>query len=85
MTDKAIRGVADRLNNRPRKVLNFRTPNEVFNTVLLHLLRESQRNNVLSVQRWTIIETHGILARRLVYNGKRMRTECLLDPSLRII
>ena len=27
---EAIRDVADRLNNRPRKVLNFRTPNEVF-------------------------------------------------------
>ncbi len=29
--DEAIRDVADRLNNRPRKVLAFRTPNEVFN------------------------------------------------------
>lgn len=28
--DEAIRDVADRLNNRPRKVLNFLTPDEVF-------------------------------------------------------
>jgi IS30 family transposase len=36
--DEAIRDVADRLNNRPRKVLNFRTPNEVFNNHFVALM-----------------------------------------------
>lgn len=35
---EAIRDVADRLNNRPRKVLNFRTPNEVFNNHFVALM-----------------------------------------------
>ena len=35
---EAIRDVADRLNNRPRKVLNFRTPNEVFNDHFVALI-----------------------------------------------
>ena len=30
VSDQAVRLVADRLNNRPRKALAFRTPNEVF-------------------------------------------------------
>lgn len=38
VTDEAIRDVADRLNNRPRKVLNFRTPNEVFNNRFVALI-----------------------------------------------
>ena len=36
--DEAIRDVADRLNNRPRKVLAFRTPNEVFNNRFVALI-----------------------------------------------
>lgn len=36
--DQAIRDVADRLNNRPRKVLAFRTPNEVFNNHFVALI-----------------------------------------------
>ena len=36
--DEAIRDVADRLNNRPRKVLNFRTPDEVFNNRFVALI-----------------------------------------------
>ena len=36
--DQAIRDVADRLNNRPRKVLAFRTPNEVFNNQFVALI-----------------------------------------------
>ena len=35
---EAIRDVADRLNNRPRKVLAFRTPNEVFNNSFVALI-----------------------------------------------
>jgi transposase, IS30 family len=35
---EAIRDVADRLNNRPRKVLNFRTPDEVFNNRFVALI-----------------------------------------------
>jgi IS30 family transposase len=35
---EAIRDVADRLNNRPRKVLDFRTPNEVFNNCFVALI-----------------------------------------------
>jgi len=35
---EAIRDVADRLNNRPRKVLAFRTPNEVFNNRFVALI-----------------------------------------------
>jgi len=35
---EAIRDVAARLNNRPRKVLNFRTPNEVFNNHFVALI-----------------------------------------------
>jgi IS30 family transposase len=35
---EAIRDVADRLNNRPRKALNFRTPNEVFNNHFVALI-----------------------------------------------
>jgi IS30 family transposase len=30
ITDKELQGVEDRLNNRPRKTLGYRTPNEVF-------------------------------------------------------
>ncbi|MBU3538260.1 IS30 family transposase, partial [Polynucleobacter sp. UK-Gri1-W3] len=29
-TDKELRMIQDRLNNRPRKRLGFKTPNEVF-------------------------------------------------------
>jgi IS30 family transposase len=36
--DEAIRDVADRLNNRPRKVLDFRTPDEVFNNRFVALI-----------------------------------------------
>ena len=36
--DEAIRDVADRLNHRPRKVLNFRTPDEVFNNRFVALI-----------------------------------------------
>lgn len=36
--DEAIRDVADSLNNRPRKVLDFRTPNEVFNNRFVALI-----------------------------------------------
>jgi IS30 family transposase len=35
---EAIRDVADRLNHRPRKVLAFRTPNEVFNNRFVALI-----------------------------------------------
>ena len=38
VTDEAIRDVADSLNNRPRKVLNFRTPNEVINNHFVALI-----------------------------------------------
>jgi transposase, IS30 family len=38
VTDQAIRDVADRLNNRPRKVLSFRTPDEVFNNRFVALI-----------------------------------------------
>ncbi|QBS12827.1 IS30 family transposase [Legionella geestiana] len=30
VTDEQIQEIQDRLNNRPRKVLKYRTPNEVF-------------------------------------------------------
>ncbi|MCX5774250.1 MAG: hypothetical protein NTX05_06555, partial [Fusobacteria bacterium] len=30
ISDKEIRDVATQLNNRPRKVLNYKTPHEVF-------------------------------------------------------
>ena len=33
VTDKQIKKVMDRLNNRPRKTLGFATPNEIFNKV----------------------------------------------------
>ena len=36
--DQAIRDVADRLNNRPRKVLAYRTPDEVFNNRFVALI-----------------------------------------------
>ena len=38
VTAEAIRDVADRLNNRPRKVLGFRTPSEVFNNRFVALI-----------------------------------------------
>jgi IS30 family transposase len=38
VADEAIRDVADRLNNRPRKVLGFRTPDEVFNNRFVALI-----------------------------------------------
>jgi transposase, IS30 family len=30
MSDKKVREIMDRLNNRPRKCLGFRTPNQAF-------------------------------------------------------
>jgi len=33
VTDKQVKKVMDRLNNRPRKTLGFATPNEIFNKV----------------------------------------------------
>ena len=36
--DEAVRDVADRLNNRPRKVLGFSTPDEVFNNRFVALI-----------------------------------------------
>lgn len=38
VTAEAIRDVADRLNNRPRKVLGYRTPDEVFNNRFVALI-----------------------------------------------
>lgn len=38
LSDSDIQKVADRLNNRPRKVLAFRTPNEVFNNNFVALI-----------------------------------------------
>jgi IS30 family transposase len=38
VSDSDIRFVTDRLNNRPRKVLGFRTPYEVFNNHLVALI-----------------------------------------------
>lgn len=38
LSDSDIRLVNDRLNNRPRKVLAFRTPNEVFNNHFVALI-----------------------------------------------
>jgi len=42
LSDSDIQFVNDRLNNRPSKVLAFRTPNEAFTITLLHLLLESK-------------------------------------------
>ena len=38
LTDSDIQFVSDRLNNRPRKALAFRTPNEVFNNHFVALI-----------------------------------------------
>jgi IS30 family transposase len=38
LTDSDVQLVADRLNNRPRKVLNFRTPYEVLNNCFVALI-----------------------------------------------
>ena len=38
LSDSDIQKVADRLNNRPRKALAFRTPNEVFNNHFVALI-----------------------------------------------
>jgi IS30 family transposase len=38
LSDSDIQFVTDRLNNRPRKVLNFRTPSEVFNNHFVALI-----------------------------------------------
>jgi transposase, IS30 family len=38
LSDSDVQLVADRLNNRPRKVLNFRTPFEVFNNCFVALI-----------------------------------------------
>jgi IS30 family transposase len=38
LSDANIQHVTDRLNNRPRKVLAFRTPNEVFNNQFVALI-----------------------------------------------
>ena len=37
ITDKDLQQVEDRLNNRPRKTLGYRTPNEVFFLSLIHI------------------------------------------------
>jgi len=34
MTDEDIYLIQEKLNNRPRKCLNYQTPNEVFNKVV---------------------------------------------------
>jgi len=33
VTDEAVQRIADKLNNRPRKCLGYKTPNEVFKTM----------------------------------------------------
>lgn len=38
LSDTDIQFVTDRLNNRPRKALNFKTPNEVFNNHFVALI-----------------------------------------------
>ena len=38
LSDSDIQHVSDRLNNRPRKCLGFRTPNEVFNNLFVALI-----------------------------------------------
>ena len=38
LSDPDIQMVTDRLNNRPRKVLGFRTPNEIFNNYFVALI-----------------------------------------------
>lgn len=38
LSDEDVQFVADRLNNRPRKVLNFRTPHEVLNNCFVALI-----------------------------------------------
>lgn len=38
LTDTDVQFVADRLNNRPRKVLNFRTPYEILNNCFVALI-----------------------------------------------
>lgn len=38
LTDTDVQLVANRLNNRPRKVLNFRTPYEVLNNCFVALI-----------------------------------------------
>lgn len=37
VTDRELRRIEEKLNNRPRKRLGFKTPNEVFNQALNHV------------------------------------------------
>ena len=36
-SDEEIQGVMDKINNRPRRILGYRTPSEVYNELALHL------------------------------------------------
>ncbi|CEE93886.1 conserved hypothetical protein [Xenorhabdus nematophila str. Anatoliense] len=39
MSEREINLVANRLNNRPRKTRDYKTPNELFKGIPTHLLR----------------------------------------------
>lgn len=45
-SDEDISGFVDRMNNTPRKCLNYRTPNEVFNELLLKERRKRLKSRV---------------------------------------